>query len=1117
MEMDSQDQDEIIQIINKIEHDMKIKRIAQRETAYKINIIDLNIKNNLLMKHIVTLSNHFNGNTIHNLHEYKMLLKESKMISKKRKRSLKIEALEFIQSPFDIKDDEIIKIIKKNYLFDIDKIKLRELYTFEMRRLDNKKYGKYDYYKNVRLIDGIVDVINTFQPPRMERLDHVKNYVRAVSRVIKSYVNHSRFLGIVNQPIKEIEKKIHRLENAIKDNDLNKLKRLCHFRSERNHILSSAQSEVKYLKYKIRKMKEWKTRRIQDKKRIEMNRKRFHTGKRNKEKEKQSHHYPSAQSTLEFWNSIYGKKPHLNEDVDIIKEILNNKKINRKEERISLEDLELAMKTTSNWKTPGRDGIHNYYYKRLLHVRNPLVSIYNNWLLSPYEVNSEEFVGKTVLIFKKGDPTKSENYRPITLLNTSTKLYTKILKNKIEEQLNKNDVSLQMSPDQLGIKKGSLAAKEGLFKSQLISSSMSKDHHYIAFYDLRKAFDSCSKPWIWAVLQYYQVPETIIEAIAAIMMNWEIELEYEDHISIGSVKLQRGILQGDSLSPLLFTLQINPLTTYLYQHVKSESNGKIMFKQTLYVDDIILFAKKKRDMEIAHRYLTLFIEGIGLELNHEKCGLCLGSGATAPDNMKKIPVVTEDNCYKYLGVHMASKVEHKKNVEEILISCGRKLDAIKQLELSSFNMIRTINSDVIGKMKYGCEVINWSIESLEKLNKMVRNTLRSARLIPHSFNKARLYSPVDQLGLGVLDARTECGKEILRSLLKYKWEGDQFIQRVMRGQQMENRMMKKIGLYLKGRVDMDELKNIIMIEDLGKRRINVVIKKVNKSIVDSRLLEWKSLEHTGRFRTYYENIWVDREIVKDMWRKTNIKLSSFSQVLSNQNNMAFTGNFRAMITGKEGDERCTLCGTTASINHVLLNCPLTKRFQIKKHDFVVNSIWTAILKHEGIKTKPEEDFIETTTVVLIKNKEVCPRTEHIPNRPDIFYRRKNDNAIFIIDPTIVADKNLPTAYTNKIAKYQKLQQFLLKNEKVNMVKIIPIVITVNGLLHSQSRLQLTNIGIKVHWQRIIRTIMIESACQMRNHIVNRFLPFRDPCYEDYVDHNITEDGTDDSHSLSMSE
>ena len=86
-----------------------------------------------------------------------------------------------------------------------------------------------------------------------------------------------------------------------------------------------------------------------------------------------------------------------------------------------------------------------------------------------------------------------------------------------------------------------------------------------------------------------------------------------------------------------------------------------------------------------------------------------------------------------------------------------------------------------------------------------------------------------------------------------------------------------------------------------------------------------------------------------------------------------------------------------------------------------------------------------------------------------------------------------------------------------MVKIIPIVITVNGLLHSQSRLQLTNIGIKVHWQRIIRTIMIESACQMRNHIVNRFLPFRDPCYEDYVDHNITEDGTDDSHSLSMSE
>ena len=54
-----------------------------------------------------------------------------------------------------------------------------------------------------------------------ENLDDVKGYTRAISRVIYSYIKENKFNGIVDKPIKEIGKKIHRLEDAIKKQDEN--------------------------------------------------------------------------------------------------------------------------------------------------------------------------------------------------------------------------------------------------------------------------------------------------------------------------------------------------------------------------------------------------------------------------------------------------------------------------------------------------------------------------------------------------------------------------------------------------------------------------------------------------------------------------------------------------------------------------------------------------------------------------------------------------------------------------------------------------------------------------------------------------------------------------------
>ena len=106
------------------------------------------------------------------------------------------------------------------------------------------------------------------------------------------------------------------------------------------------------------------------------------------------------------------------------------------------------------------DSIQGYYWKRLESVRDRLVIVFNEWLDTPENIPIEMLTGRTILIHKGGDSKKAENYRPITCLNVIMKIFTSIIKRKIEEQLANNEYKYQISKSQYGNKKGSLAAKE---------------------------------------------------------------------------------------------------------------------------------------------------------------------------------------------------------------------------------------------------------------------------------------------------------------------------------------------------------------------------------------------------------------------------------------------------------------------------------------------------------------------------------------------------------------------------------------------------------------------------------------------------------------------------------
>ena len=72
-------------------------------------------------------------------------------------------------------------------------------------------------------------------------------------------------------------------------------------------------------------------------------------------------------------------------------------------------------------------------------VSVPLTHVFNQSLLNGY-VPEQLKIAKVVPIFKAGNPNDMDNYRPISLLSTFSKILEKIMANRLVEYMESNSV-----------------------------------------------------------------------------------------------------------------------------------------------------------------------------------------------------------------------------------------------------------------------------------------------------------------------------------------------------------------------------------------------------------------------------------------------------------------------------------------------------------------------------------------------------------------------------------------------------------------------------------------------------------------------------------------------------
>ena len=151
------------------------------ESAFFINYMNRNILDHFSFEEIKRICFIISGKEFESEEHYLACLKQSNELSKEKKKELKEIAARIIEKRGEVISEPLNEIIYPKLNKNIDLNKLRRLYEEEMKQLEKKEIGKYDYYSNKYIIDKLIDIINSFVAPfPLVTFQHIMDFLRAI-------------------------------------------------------------------------------------------------------------------------------------------------------------------------------------------------------------------------------------------------------------------------------------------------------------------------------------------------------------------------------------------------------------------------------------------------------------------------------------------------------------------------------------------------------------------------------------------------------------------------------------------------------------------------------------------------------------------------------------------------------------------------------------------------------------------------------------------------------------------------------------------------------------------------------------------------------------------------
>nr|AAA92147.1 reverse transcriptase [Bombyx mori] len=229
---------------------------------------------------------------------------------------------------------------------------------------------------------------------------------------------------------------------------------------------------------------------------------------------------------------------------------------------VTEEEITTITARLHNWKSPGIDKIHNFWFKKLICLHKTIAKNLTDIISGNQSIPEFIATGITYMIPKGDFSIEASQYRPITCLPTIYKILTTVITKKINSHIEHNNI---LAEEQKGCRRGHMGCKEQLIiDSTIMKHATTKNRNlHCTYIDYKKAFDSIPHSWLIQVLEIYKINPIIISFLRNIMTHWQTTLKLKNppnFVTTRQIAIKKGIYQGDSLSPLWFCLALNPLS-----------------------------------------------------------------------------------------------------------------------------------------------------------------------------------------------------------------------------------------------------------------------------------------------------------------------------------------------------------------------------------------------------------------------------------------------------------------------------------------------------------------------------------------------------------------------------
>ncbi|CAF0747706.1 unnamed protein product [Brachionus calyciflorus] len=226
--------------------------------------------------------------------------------------------------------------------------------------------------------------------------------------------------------------------------------------------------------------------------------------------------------------------------------------------KINSEELISIIKNLSSNKAAGYNKITNEMFKYGISEKlvDILKLVYES--LINYNINLKEFnIGLVKLLVKdkSKDPSDINNLRPLTISDTITIIFEKVILSEIRNSYNS-------SKNQYGFRsKSSCGHAVFALKELILFNKRKKKKTYACAIDASKAFDKVNRINLWSKM-IDKIKACILRALINYYKNSKIIIFVNGQFT-NTIKITRGVKKGGPLSPLLFSIYIDELSEIL--------------------------------------------------------------------------------------------------------------------------------------------------------------------------------------------------------------------------------------------------------------------------------------------------------------------------------------------------------------------------------------------------------------------------------------------------------------------------------------------------------------------------------------------------------------------------